>query len=113
MSQALLMRIIALENKIAEIEKRLESPELILWSEINDPRDFSPFTELVETPKETEEPVHEVNASHQRDWPSYYHLSPHGVGWFHVIGPNGQITEKGLRRHEAQALADDLNGQAG
>lgn len=40
-----------------------------------------------------------------------YQLERNGPGWFRVHGPEGEITERGLRKHEAQALADDLNAQ--
>jgi len=89
MSQAMLMRIIALENRVNALEARLNEAAAdnpasvrVVNTPIQGPTDLAPF-----------------------------YMESHGVGWHRVFGPQGEITEKGLRRWEAQAMIDDLNEQ--
>ena len=110
MSQAMLMRIVALEAKIKELEDRADRVESVLDAHFhaNEPS-FEEITEILEATEPVDVPfknVHDVNAAET------YWLEQHGVSWFRVFGPEGEITEKGLRLHEARALADELNERA-
>ncbi len=78
----MLMRIINLEKRLDELEKYLSSHTSIIQQ------------------------ILDASVHSER-----YTIEQHGTAWYRVHGPEGEITEKGLRRHEAQALADDLNAQ--
>lgn len=84
MSQAMLMRIINLEKRVDEVEGLLLSYSSVVRQIVDGG-------------------VHDANEP--------YTIEQYGPAWYRVHGPQGQITEKGLRKHEAQALADDLNAQ--
>lgn len=52
-------------------------------------------------------PSAEVRAIRRDHTTDAYSLQPKGVGWYDVIGPEGRVNEKGLRKAEAEALLEE------
>lgn len=124
----MLMRIVALEKRAIDAERRMERLESILDAHFhaNEPsfeEETAPAaSEILRTREPVDLPfVHAMNEPPywveptdcplENAIPEPFWLEQHGVGWWRVFGPEGEITEKGLRRHEAQAMADQLNEQ--
>ena len=54
-----------------------------------------------------------LSQSSDDDDPEPYTVKHKGAGWYKVIGPDGDpMTEKSMRKDDAQAFADDLNANA-